>query len=65
MITFDEGDTNTGGGGNVYTVVAEAGVTHRVVSYRYNHYSLLAAIEHRFGLPPLRNAAFAPRLPLS
>ncbi len=65
VVTFDEGDTNTGGGGNVYTVVAGAGVTHRVVSYRYNHYSLLAAVEHRYGLPLLKNAAQAPRLPLS
>ncbi len=65
VITFDEGDTNTGGGGNVYTVVAGAGVTHRLVSYRYNHYSLLAAIEHRYGLPLLKNAANVARLPLS
>jgi hypothetical protein len=65
VITFDEGDSSTGGGGNIYTVVVGSGVTHRVNSYRYNHYSLLAAIEHRFGLRLLRNAAYAPRLPLS
>jgi phosphatidylinositol-3-phosphatase len=65
VITFDEGDSSTGGGGNIYTVVAGSGVTHRVNAYRYDHYSLLAAIEHRFGLPLLRNAASAPRLPLS
>ena len=65
VITFDEGDSRTGGGGNVYTVVAGAGITPRVASYRYNHYSLLAAIEHRFALPLLKNAATAPRLPLS
>jgi hypothetical protein len=65
VITFDEGDSSTGGGGNVYTVVAGAGVTHRVSSYRYNHYSLLAAIEYRFGLSRLRNAAYASRMPLS
>jgi hypothetical protein len=65
VITFDEGDSTTGGGGNIYTVVAGSNVTHRTNSYRYNHYSLLAAIEHRFGLSRLRNAASAPRLPLS
>jgi acid phosphatase len=65
VITFDEGDSSTGGGGNIYTVVAGSAVTHRVNSYRYNHYSLLAAIEHRFGLPLLRNAAYVTQLPLS
>ncbi|HJX07478.1 MAG TPA: alkaline phosphatase family protein [Actinomycetota bacterium] len=65
VITFDEGDSSTGGGGNIYTVVAGTGIAHRVVGARYNHYSLLAAIEHRYGLPLLKNAAWAARLPLS
>jgi hypothetical protein len=41
----------------VATVVAEPGVPARRDPTPYTHYALLRSIEHRFGLPPLRNAA--------
>jgi membrane-associated phospholipid phosphatase len=61
VVTFDEGTTSLGlhgrGGGHVATVVAGPGVPARHDATPYTHYALLRAIEHRFGLPPLRNAA--------
>lgn len=65
VITWDEGDSGTNGGGNIYTVVVGAGVTARVDDNTYNHYSLLRAIEDRFALTPLGGAASATPLPLS
>lgn len=65
VITWDEGDTSTNGGGNIYTVVVGNGVTPRVISTTYNHYSLLRAIEDRFALPALNGAASASALPLT
>jgi hypothetical protein len=65
VITFDEGSSGTNGGGNVYTVVVGSGVTARVDDATYNHYSLLRAIEDRYGLSPLNSAASATPLPLS
>jgi hypothetical protein len=38
-------------------VVAGPGVPARHDATPYTHYALLRSIEHRFGLPPLRNAA--------
>lgn len=64
VVTFDEGSTNTNGGGNVYAVVVGPGKTHSVNSTRYNHYSLLAGIEVRLGLPRLAGAASAVPLPI-
>jgi membrane-associated phospholipid phosphatase len=60
VVTFDEGTTSRGlhgrGGGQVATVVGP-GALARHEPTRYSHYALLRSIEHRFGLPPLRNAA--------
>jgi hypothetical protein len=63
VLTFDEGSSDSGGGGWIATVIAGPDVPHglqirRVVS----HYSLLAALEQRFGLPRLGMAAVAPPL---
>jgi hypothetical protein len=72
IVTFDEGTSEEAccgpfveGGGHVLTVVAQPGqpVGHRTVS-TYDHYSLLAALERRFGLPRLRKARQARPLPL-
>ena len=61
VVTFDEGTTSLGlhgrGGGHVATVLAGPGVPARHDATPYTHYALLRSIEHRFGLPPLRNAA--------
>lgn len=58
VVTFDEG------GGALYSVVAGAGIPHGVFRLRYTHFSLLAALERRFGLPRLGAARFARPLPL-
>jgi acid phosphatase len=65
IITFDEGDSGTNGGGNIYTAVDGPGIAGRTATGTYNHYSLLAAIEARFGLTRLNGAAGATPLPLS
>jgi hypothetical protein len=41
----------------VATVVAGPGFPARHDATPSTHYTLLRSIEHRFGLPPLRNAA--------
>jgi len=62
VVTFDEGTTHRGiggqrGGGRVATIVVgpkvPAGVRDATA---YDHYALLRSIEARFGLPPLRHA---------
>jgi hypothetical protein len=63
IITFDEGSTSTHGGGNVYCVVAKLGMPHSTKTGTYTHYSLLAAIEDRFGVQRRGNAVGIPRLP--
>lgn len=65
IITFDEGSSGTGGGGNVYTAVDGPGIAHRTETATYSHYSLLAGLEARFGLTKLGAAAHATPLPLS
>jgi hypothetical protein len=70
VITFDEGSSSRGvngtsGGGLIYTAVDGVGIAPRTVSGQYNHYSLLAAIEQRFGLSKLGAAKSATPLPLS
>jgi hypothetical protein len=65
VVTFDEGSTNAGGGGNVVLVEAGAGVTAGdTVGHAYDHYSLLAGLEDRFGLRRLANARSAEPLPI-
>ena len=65
VITYDEGSTSTNGGGNVYCVEMYQGISHSTVTATFNHYSILAAIEKRFGLPYLGAAAAVTPLPLS
>jgi hypothetical protein len=70
ILTYDEGSTSAGingtsGGGNIYTVVVGPHVTPRVDAGQYNQYSILAAIEARFGLNKLNGAATVTPLPLS
>jgi phosphatidylinositol-3-phosphatase len=64
VITFDEGSSGTNGGGNVYAAVDGPGIASSTNTTTYNHYSLLAAIEARFGLPKLGAAKTAGVLPL-
>ena len=64
IITFDEGKTNIGGGGRVLTLEVGAGVEPSVVATPLNHYSVLAGIEDRFGLPRINNASGATPLPI-
>jgi hypothetical protein len=71
FVTFDEGTGELGcceaaAGGRVMTIVLGMRVPPgvRITSPR-SHYSLLAAIEDRYGLPRLRNARGARPLPLA
>lgn len=65
ILTFDEGSTKLGccgspGGGRVATVLVGPDVPPgKEIELLSNHYSLLASIEDRFGLPRLRLARFA------
>jgi phosphatidylinositol-3-phosphatase len=65
VITWDEGRSNLGccgpaGGGRIATVLAGPDVEPgREIAMVADHYSLLAAIEDRFGLRRLRQAATA------
>jgi phosphatidylinositol-3-phosphatase len=66
IVTFDEGTTNTGGGGHILTVENGPGIpTATTDTSAYNHYGLLAALERHFGLPLLQNAQTAVPLPIS
>ena len=60
IITFDEGKTDIGGGGRVLTVEVGAGIQPSVVATPLNHYSVLAGIEGRFGLPRINDAMGKP-----
>jgi phosphatidylinositol-3-phosphatase len=64
IITFDEGSTSDHGGGNVYMVVAKNGMKHTVRPGTFTHYSLLAAIEDRFGLQRRGSAIGIKGLPI-
>jgi hypothetical protein len=69
VLTYDEGSSGAGvngtsGGGNIYAVVVGKGIAAETDTGQYNHYSLLASIEARFGLTKLNNAATATELPL-
>ncbi len=71
IVTFDEGSSDAAccgrasGGGHVLTVIAEPGepAGHRS-GWGYSHYSLLAGLERRFGLPRLRQARQSRALPV-
>jgi len=62
VVTFDEGTTNIGGGGHVFTAVVGAAI--RADSGSYNHYSLLAALQDRYGVARTGNAVEATPLPI-
>jgi len=64
IVTFDEGTTKTGVGGHIYTVEVGAGIPPSTVAATYNHYSLLAGLEDRFGVARLRHAGPASPLPI-
>jgi phosphatidylinositol-3-phosphatase len=59
-VTFDEGTTNTNGGGHIVMIPVTPGMTAGVkVATTYTHYSLLRTIEQAWGLSLLGNAASA------
>lgn len=62
IITFDEGNSNAGIGGHLFTVEVGTGIAPFIDSTTANHYSLLAGLEDLFGLPRLNNAASATAL---
>jgi acid phosphatase len=63
FLTFDEGSTNTGGGGHVVTIAITPNMTAGFkAGATYNHYSTLRTIEQAWGLPYLGNAASAAAL---
>jgi len=65
IVTFDEGTSNTNGGGQVMTVEVGPGVAAGAKNGTlYAHYGLLAGIEKHFGLPLLSNARTATPLPI-
>jgi hypothetical protein len=59
IVTFDEGTTNTNGGGHVYTAAAAPWLAQASVATTYNHFSVLRTIEEVYGLPFLGSAATA------
>ncbi|MEY9862200.1 hypothetical protein ABH935_007845 [Catenulispora sp. GAS73] len=65
-ITYDEGDDNTGGGGQVATVlVTSHGPRNAQDATPYNHYSLLDTVEQNFALGCLAHACDAATRPLT
>lgn len=59
IVTFDEGSTNTNGGGHIYTAAAAPWLAHSNVTTTYNHFSVLRTIEEVFGFSFLGSAASA------
>lgn len=59
VVSFDEGTTNTNGGGHIYTMVARPGLSGFVSATTHNHYGLLRTIEDIFGLPCLASSCSA------
>jgi phosphatidylinositol-3-phosphatase len=57
FVTWDEDDGS--GDNHVLTLVIAPGLGHRVSQVAYDHYSLLASIEHLLGVGRLGNAASA------
>jgi len=69
LVTWDEGTGSAGvngtsGGGRIATVLTGPGVTPGQDSTQYSHYSVLAGVEDRYGLPLLAGAATANPVPL-
>ena len=59
FITFDEGTTNNGGGGNIYMAAGAPWLSHVSNATTYNHFSVLRTTEQIFGLSFLGGAATA------
>ena len=59
IVSFDEGTSDANGGGQVFTMVARAGLSGFTSSTRHDHYGLLRTIEDLFGLPCLEAACSA------
>jgi len=60
FLTFDEGTTNTNGGGHIMTIVVTPNmVAGTKVATTYTHYSMLRTIEQAWGLPLLGAASSA------
>lgn len=59
IVSFDEGSTDTNGGGRIFTMIARQGMAHVVSQAVHNHYSVTRTIENLFGLPCLANACSA------
>jgi phosphatidylinositol-3-phosphatase len=58
FVVFDEGTTDSGGGGEVPLIAAGTSVRrHARTGQAADHYSLLRTIEDALGVPPLGNAA--------
>jgi hypothetical protein len=57
LITWDEDDSS--GDNHVATLIVAPNLTGHLATAAYDHYSLLATIEDRLGLPRLGNAASA------
>lgn len=65
IVTFDEGDTNEGGGGHIATVLATPGMAPGTrFGAPATHYSVLRTIEDAWGMPPLGAAAKASPIPV-
>ena len=56
VVSFDEGTSDVNGGGNVFTVLARAGLSGMTSSTMHTHYAVLRTIEDILGLPCLANA---------
>ncbi len=59
VVSFDEGTSDTLGGGRVFTMVARQGLAHFTSSTVHDHYGLLRTIEDILGLPCLGAACGA------
>jgi phosphatidylinositol-3-phosphatase len=58
FVVFDEGTTNSGGGGEVSLIAAGTSVRpHARTGQAADHYSLLRTMEDALGVPPLGSAA--------
>ena len=59
VVSFDEGTTDVGGGGRVFTLVARQGLSAVVSTTPHDHYGLLRTVEDVFRLPCLGAACNA------
>jgi hypothetical protein len=59
VVSFDEGASDTNGGGNVFTLVARQGLSGFTSSTVHTHYGVLRTIEDLLALPCLANACQA------